>query len=280
MDYSLLFAMIMVALYMPVQIAEQEMIAYSRYEIQYHEKLDNAIDDGLFDIVERDTYEEVVFNREEVLERFYRSFYGNFGVPNTSLAKTRIRQHLPLIGIVDQNKISIAYQKPVQKDGQWELVDAWTDDAFYEYQEGGILYQFQLGSAKDKVRVLFYGQTTWIEGLRKDLAQQDSRLYWLSDDKRFEQIRRNTILTVLKEQMMQISNFYNSIGNQWGFQYEFYLPDVEQETWCRTIDDIGMVVLFQGYPVEGTLGKTYTRFVYSGARTYKKSKLEQSQFLS
>lgn len=255
-------------------MAEQEIIAYSRYQVQYHEKLDNAIDDGLFDLVERDTYETVSLNREEALERFYRSFYGNFGVPNIEIAKTKIRQHLPMIGIIEQNKMSIAYQKPTKNDGQWELINGWTNYAYYEYEEGGIRYQFQLGSKKDWVRVSFYENTTWIEGLRQDLAKKDSRLVWFLEEQRFEQIRRNTILKVLQKQMEQISNFYNRIGNQWGFQYEFYLPDVEQQDWCRAIDDIGMVVLFQGYPVKGTLGKTYTRFVYSGARTYKKAKLE------
>ena len=274
LDYSLLFAIIIGVIYLPIQMAEQEIIAYSRYQVQYHEKLDNAIDDGLFDLVERDTYETVSLNREEALKRFYRSFYGNFGVPNIEIAKTKIRQHLPMIGIIEQNKMSIAYQKPTKNDGQWELIDAWTNYAYYEYEEGGIRYQFELGSKKDWVRVSFYENTTWIEGLRQDLAKKDSRLVWFLEEQRFEQIRRNTILKVLQKQMEQISNFYNRIGNQWGFQYEFYLPDVEQQDWCRAIDDIGMVVLFQGYPVEGTLGKTYTRFVYSGARTYKKEKLE------
>lgn len=273
-DYSLLFAIVVLAFTFPIQMAEQQLLTYNRYQIQYHEKLDNAIDDGLFDLIEKDTYEEVVVNREECLENFYQSFYGNFGVENTSFAKSQIRQHLPLIGIVENDRVSIAYQRPVEKNGQWELVDEWTEYMPYEYRDGGIVYQFCLGSAKDWVEVCFYGDGRWIRGLRKDLAKQDTRLYWLEQDKQFEQIRRNTILQAIKKQMEEVSNFYNQIGNEWGFQYEFYLPDIENQDWCRTIDDIGMIVLFQGYPVEGLNGNVYTRFVYSGSRTYKKEKNE------
>ena len=272
--------MIFTAFALPVFIAEEELVAYSYYQIQYHQKMDNAIDDALYSMVEKDTYEEVTINKEECISNFYQSFYGNFGVENTVVTRNQIRQHIPMIGVVERDRFSIAYQQPVQKNGNWELTDAWTKEVFYEYEENGIRYQFQLGDKKDWVKVcfLYKNRSTeseniqWIEGFYKELAKRDIRFFWMANEEQFEQVRRNTILCCIKQSMEMVSNEYNQIGKRGGFLYEFHLPNIEKQDWCRTIDDIGIMVLFQGYPVQGTIGKTYTRFVYSGARTYKQKR--------
>lgn len=270
LDYSILFTIFSLVLLLPISIAEQEILTYSRYEMQYHGRMDNAIDDGLFSMVERDDVQTVVINREEYVKNFYESFFGNFGIADDEYAKQRMRKHLPFIGIVEQNRVSFFYQNPVKINETVEFLDTWTDYIPYEYEEGGYRYHFSVGSGKDMIVIYLPSKGEWIEGTRWELAKQDTELLWLTKDEVFEQIRRNTVISVLKREMERVVKENSLLAKQYGLEYEVYLPEVEKQDWCRTLDDIGMIVLFQGYPIKATVGKTYTRFVYSGARTYKR----------
>ena len=48
------------------------------------------------------------------------------------------------------------------------------------------------------------------------------------------------------------------------------LPLIEYEEWYRTIQDISMLVLFQGYPYGNSITGTYNRVAIGGARIAKR----------
>lgn len=269
LDYSIVFLCIVTALLLPSFMSEQESMAYSRYGMQYHARLDHAIDDGLFAMMEQDTGERVILNRNRCVETFYQSFFANFGMLDDVQAQERIKHHIPCIGIVEQGRVSFLYREWNNQNGENELVDTWSAYIPYEYEEGGYRYRFFVGSKRDTVIVYIPSKNEWVEGTRDDLARQGTEFLWLRDQALFEQIRRNTIMKVIKESMEDLLTKQNLFAQQYGWNYHTYIPEGIKQDWCRTIDDIGMIVLFQGYPVKGTLGKTYTRFVFSGARTYK-----------
>ena len=268
-DYGILLVIIATILFVPLDIAQRELNAYSSYEIQYHEKMDNAIDDALFFMVENDDFSQVKWNREECIKGFYQSFYGNFGMTRDPAGQQKIRKHLPLIGVIELNRISIAYQYPSNKDGEVLLEDAWTEYRPYQYEQDGYYYEFFIGNLKDWIKIYFPEQRQWQEGFRLDLAKIDKEVSWIADEEQFDRVRRHTVIQTIKKEMQKVINQYNFIGNQYGYQYEFYLPEIEKQDWCKTVDDMGIIVLFQGYPVDSVLDYTYSRFIYAGARTYK-----------
>lgn len=269
-DYGILFWIIITALFLPVNWAIEENVAYAAYEIQYHQKMDNAVDDALFAMVEKDNYEEIQNNREECIQTFYRSFYGNFGFSDHPLGQQKIRKHLPFIGFVEREQFIIAFQKPMQQEKEMRLTDCWTKGAYYERKEGGWRFRFYIGALRDWIQILPPNQKHWEKGTRLDIVESYPEITWLRKEKEFHQIRRATVLKVLKSEMQEIVNKHNLIAQQYGFQYECYLPEIKDQAWCRNVDDIGIMVLFQGYPVDSVLGYTYQRFVYSGARVYKR----------
>lgn len=270
LDYSVLFWIILIAVFLPSTLAEQQNMAYAVHEIQYNQKMDCAIDDMLFALVEKDDYQQIQSNREECIQTFYRSFYGNFGFSDDFIGQQRIRKHLPLIGLVELDRFVIAFQKPIEQEKEMVLTDCWTEEKFFEREENGYRFRFYVGALRDWIQICPKGEVDFEKGMRTDLATNYTEITWLKDETEFHKIRQNTITSILKSEMQKVVQHHNFIGKQYGIQYEFYLPEQEGQDWCRNVDDIGVMVLFQGYPVTSAVGYTYQRFVYSGARTYKK----------
>ena len=64
-------------------------------------------------------------------------------------------------------------------------------------------------------------------------------------------------------------NLHNNIAGQYGITYQFWLPRIAKTYWYQTIDDISMLVIFQGYPYNAAGLDTYNRYALSGARIKK-----------
>ncbi|BCN32385.1 hypothetical protein [Anaeromicropila herbilytica] len=63
--------------------------------------------------------------------------------------------------------------------------------------------------------------------------------------------------------------YHNRIAEHYGITYQFALPYIEKEEWYRTIDDIGLFVVFQGYPYGLNTGDVFNQYSYAGARIRK-----------
>lgn len=273
-DYGLIFLTIFCVLWLPTTMMEKEISAYTRYEIQYHMRLDNAIDDGLVAMTEGDDIENITIYPEACIQSFYRSFFGNFGASDNLMKQQSLRIHLPVVGIVGKENIIISYQKMVEKEGQQYLKEQWTEPKYFEKNYGGYCYRFFVGRDRDHISVYLPEENRFVTGTREEIGESNPSFWWLKDKEHFEQMRKQVVLEIIKGELEKIANSWNLIGKQYGYSYQIQIPELEKQTWCRTMDDIGMIVLFQGYPVEGTKGKTYTRFVFSGARTYKRQNME------
>ena len=64
-------------------------------------------------------------------------------------------------------------------------------------------------------------------------------------------------------------NKHNHIASQYGITYTFALPTISDDDWNRTIDDISMMILFQGYQYGTSRTMVYNRYTISGARLRK-----------
>jgi hypothetical protein len=89
------------------------------------------------------------------------------------------------------------------------------------------------------------------------------------EENSFEEERRRVIISLLKERMTYFMNHHNRIAKFYGINYEFTLPQIEKEEWYRSIDDVGMIVFFQGYPYGGSERGYYNRVLIGGARVRK-----------
>ena len=66
-------------------------------------------------------------------------------------------------------------------------------------------------------------------------------------------------------------NQHNKIARQYGISYKFSLPFISEDDWARTINDISLFSVFQGYPYVSTNPKLGFLNIYAigGARIVK-----------
>jgi hypothetical protein len=88
-------------------------------------------------------------------------------------------------------------------------------------------------------------------------------------DENFDEIRRRTIISVITEEMNRQLELHNRYAAWNGISYHFSLPVIDMEEWYRTVDDVTLLCVFQGYPYASSQLGTYQKVVLSGARIHK-----------
>lgn len=241
------------------------LTAVSSRRTEYNKELDSAIDDGLADLVEVDSKRNLILNKEAAVNQFYESLFANFGVIGNVHLENKLKGYIPVILIVDTDGFYIYYFHTYESDGETLLGQKWTEKIPYVYQEGNFIYKFTLGSyvtLYDKASNILY------EGKHRDLSVQFPEALSANEEK-FDTVRRNAIIDAIEKSMNYYINLHNRIAYQFGITYQFWLPRIDKTEWYRTIDDISMLVIFQGYPYNAGSLDTYNRYALGGARIKK-----------
>ena len=76
---------------------------------------------------------------------------------------------------------------------------------------------------------------------------------------------------MINRTMKYYLNQHNDIAKSYGISYEFSLPVMDESEMMRSIENPGMILVFQGYPISFD-GTTYNQVEVAGAQIYKKEK--------
>lgn len=264
-NLAIIFFVIELTLITILDIRMNNLTAVSNRRIEYDKELDSAIEDGVMNLVEVDSKRNLVLNKDVAVNQFYESLFSNFGVIGNGQAENKLKEYIPVILITDTDGFYINYSDTYVLNGETLLGQKWTEKMPYAYQDGNLIYSFTLGTY-----VTLYNKSTnaIYEGEYKDLAAQFPETI-MTNDETFDIIRRNTIIGAIEQSMNYYINLYNKIASQYGITYQFWLPQIDKTDWYRTIDDISMLVVFQGYPYTPASMDTYNRYALGGARITK-----------
>lgn len=264
-NLAIIFFVIELTLITILDIRINNLSAVSNRRIEYDKELDSAIEDGVMNLVEVDSKRNLVLNKEVAVNQFYESLFANFGVIGNGQAENKLKGYIPVILITDTDGFYINYSDTYVSNGETLLGQKWTEKMPYAYQDGNLIYSFTLGTY-----VTLYNKSTnaIYEGEYKDLAAQFPESI-MTNVETFDTIRRNTIIGAIEQSMNYYINLYNKIASQYGITYQFWLPQIDKTDWYRTIDDISMLVVFQGYPYTPASMDTYNRYALGGARITK-----------
>lgn len=265
-DLVIIFAILDIALFIILGVRTENLDAVNLQQIQYNKALDNAIDDGTKNLVELGEDKKLVLNKDRAVEQFYNSLFSNFGVLGDSRVEEQLKEHIPIILVTDEDGFYILYSEQFASADGNVIKQKWSEKIPYAYEDGNLIIHFTLG---DYITVYDSSNNQTIEGEIDDVKSNypDS---FLSDPEAFDLNRRNAIIGTIEKNMNYYINQYNNIAYQFGITYHFWLPRIDKTDWYRTIDDRGMLVIFQGYPYSVTTD-TYNRYAFGGARI-KKSK--------
>lgn len=261
----------MIAFFLPLYCQSKVLETAGKKQILYNRALDNAVMDGIFQLIEKDSSKEVVLNKEKAVVHFFESLYCNFGLLTNTLEKKRLQQYIPLIVITDKDGFFLNISKLKEdKNGEKILVKEWTKKQPYSLYKDGYIYEFTLGN---ELKLYDNKKHLILQGDYHEFAGKFPDNHILNHPSIFEEIRRNCIIEHLKIAMKDGINKHNNIIKSFGVNYEFFFPVIEKEDWYRTIDDISFLAIIQGYPWKGQTGYfakgNYSHYAIGGARVWK-----------
>lgn len=266
----------MVSVFLTLNQKIDTVVAITKLQLQYNKAIDNAVEDAFLQVVDQDSLESTSIDFASVTNSFFRYLAWNMGLEIESTRAKTLTNYVPVIVYIVKDGLYLAYQKvegedqiPKQSiklsDGDWNTSIYISERIPFEQSTDTYQIQYTL---TDYIRVIDIKTKEEYEGYYGDLVERFPDLL-PSNKEEFDKERRLIIIDCLTESMNTYTEKHNTIAKQYGIKYQFSLPYIEEEEWYRTVDDISMLVLFQGYPYgNDTLGY-YNRMALGGARVRK-----------
>ncbi len=264
-DLALIFLIFEILLFSMLDIRFNQLEAVTEKSNAYNTALDNAVDDGCYFLVEEDSSRSLHTNKEKAAEQFLTALYSNFGVIGQPALEEKLKRYIPVILVTDRDGFYVNYSEVTVMGGEKLLVKRWSEKIPYAYEDDKVICSFTLANY---VRVFDKASNTSVEGDYRDVKDMISCSFF-QEEEQFNEVRRNTVINEIEKNMENYINYYNEIAGQFGITYKFWLPLVDRTDWDRTIDDVSLFVVFQGYPYNAASLDTYNRYAFGGARIRK-----------
>lgn len=268
-DFAIIFMCIVFTFNIGQTTKIKDLNAVQNKRLELNRALENATDDATRKLVEvGGEYKKLKINKEEAVRQFYKTLYLNLNLMDDKLQQTSLEQYIPAIAIIDYDGYYIYSNEEYIENGEPITTKVWQPKKYFTHkaEDNKYIYMFTIS---DYVTVYSTGEEKIYEGKRADVAKEIDT-FVLRDEEEFDQTRRETIVRTIQEDLIYYFNKCNEIGRHFGQTYNFYLPQIEEHDWTNTIDDIGMFVFFQGFPM-GVTNEKYNYYVLGGARVYKKT---------
>ena len=267
-NYILLFLSICFIFYLPLNHYGRSAVQIGKEQLRYNRNLENAVEDALFHLVEKDSSREIVLNKEKAAENFYQSLFSSFGLLTSQLQQEELKQYIPLLLLTDKDGFYMNVSTlEKEKNGNLFIKKCWSKKKMYVFSDHDFIYEFTLGN---EIKLYNKNRELLIEGDYHDFAGKYPDNKILNQPAIFEETRRRCIIGHLKKAMEDGLKKHNEIVKTLGISYQFFFPTIEKEDWYRTIDDISILAIFQGYPrIAGN--EYFNRYAIGGARIWKHS---------
>jgi hypothetical protein len=279
--FILIFAIIALTLIVRIDINTSNFKAVVKNKEQIDRNIDTAVDDGVTSLVQVDVNNAIVVNKDAAVNSFFISLNSSFGTLSDVAQKDKLNLYVPVVLVTVEDGYYVFYSDIyTQPDGKKYVSKRWSEKFPYYYEDKDFVYGFTMGDVVtlyDKNNLLdpsgsstvfqmdYHDLSTDEEYVTFRTARPDSIL--LSDD--FLTVRKNTMISGIEDTMAYYTSRHNSIAQQAGITYNFSLPSVNEDEWEEYLDNIGMFVVFQGYPYGEGSGETYNRIASAGAKVSK-----------
>jgi len=152
----------------------------------------------------------------------------------------------------------------------------------YSYEDEYFIYRFTLTDMvyvydkhnllKEEDKVLY----TDYKELAKNPAYEELRIKYkdciLFNEYNFETVKKAAIINKLEEVMAYYTARHNLIASRHGITYTFSFPYGRNNEWADYMEDVNLLVIFQGYPYGPERDYRYNKILSAGANVAKKPK--------
>lgn len=224
--------------------------------LMYNTCLDNAIEDAMAEAVEVDEGRRIRLNKEKVIEDFFTALAVNFDALETLQKRELLKACVPAVVFVERDRMTLYYGF-LEKEKSEEIL--------FEMERGDYRFCFTL---TDYVLVENKKSGEALEGDFHDVGTVFKEPLLLNEDW-FHEEQRRIIREALTENLERIIAEHNEVAKKLGIHYRFFLPAIENEEWYRSVEEISMMVFFQGYPFGNQMTGYYNRTAIGGAEIKK-----------
>ena len=243
--------------------------------------LTSATSDAINYLSKTGSYGSGSINKEEVLNKFFASLYSSLGIISDMSAQAEIEMYIPVILLCDIDGYYVYYYDEYKgADGNTYIERIWSEKLPYSYEDDYFVYRFTLSDM-----VYLYDKNN-LTGREEDVIRSDYKEFQnnpfyasfktiyndciLLNDEEFMLVRKGTIIDTLEKAMAYYTSRHNYIAAKQGITYSFSFPAGKQDEWAQYIDDVNLLVVFQGYPYGPERDYTYNKIASAGANIVKK----------
>lgn len=164
------------------------------------------------------------------------------------------------------------YSGRLNYNSRAELINAYNEGGYSSMSTEDISFV-----TNDISMVLYSLSTTGHKSISKDLLPSSSTTNFLQDYKRdkngnytvgdFHKKRREVIIKIISDCLKEEINVdHNRFAGITGSTYEFYLPEITDDDWINSINDISIMAFVQGIPVGTLNGMFYNNYALGGSQ--------------
>lgn len=262
-----------------ISIGKLEQIENEKEEITT--SLLSATSDAINYLAETGTYGAGSIKKDEVLSTFFASLYSSMGIISDPAKQAEIEMYIPVILLCDVDGFYVYYYDEYKAaDGNTYTERTWTEKLPFSYEDANFIYRFTLTDmvyVYDKNNIFNLENrvinTSYKEFRENPVYAELKKRYsnsFLLNDEAYGLRKKEVIINRLEEVMSYYTSRHNFIASRQGITYTFAFPEGNQEEWADYIDDVNILVVFQGYPYGSDRNYTYNKVVSAGANIVKK----------
>lgn len=279
--FALLFLIFFLGIVIKTDISIGRLKGIENENKQITTGLSSATSDAINYLSKTGVYGTGSINKEEVLTTFFASLYSSFGAISSPPIQAEIEMYIPIILICDQDGYYIYYYDEYKSaNGNTYIEGTWTEKMPYSYEDDDFIYSFTLSDmvqVYDKKNIIKQEEVV-IQSDYKEFQNNpiyaDFRAEYpksiLLHDEEYELVRKGAIISKLEEVMSFYTSRHNQIAIRQGITYTFSFPYGRQDEWADYMEDVNMLVVFQGYPYGPDRNYTYNKIASAGANIIKR----------
>jgi hypothetical protein len=279
--FALLFLILFIGSIIKTDISVGRLKGMEVEKAEMNNAITRAVDDAVNYLTETGSYGTSTINKDGVITTFFGSLYSSLGLISNKSAQAEIEMYLPVILLCDRDGYYVYYNDEYKSsDGNTYIERIWSEKLPYSYEDDYFIYRFTLTDM-----VYIYDKNDIFNLERKvintayqefatnpeytDLKTSYSDCILLNEES-YNLVRKGAILNKLEDVMTYYTSKHNHIANQQGVTYTFSLPSGKRDEWAEYIDDVSLLVVFQGYPYGAGKNYTYNKVISAGANIIMK----------
>lgn len=271
---------IAVVIKMDLNIGKMEEIEQEKNELT--ESLYTSVSDAIRCVSDLGKYGGGSIDKKKMTDTFFASLYSSLGILSDQNVQAEVELYIPVILLCDSDGYYVYYYDDYKDShGNTYANRIWTEKIPYSYKDDNFIYNFTLTDTLeiyDINKILLGSENVfdleYHEFQTGDIYQtfrQNHKNSFLLKDEDFELTKKTAIITQLENVLSYYTFRHNSIARQNGITYSFAFPSGQGGEWANYIEDVNMLVVFQGYPYGDSRNYTFNKVASAGANVIKKA---------